>query len=125
MMNFNKETFKSLEFLLLVITNVAAWLAQSTGTLSTHWAVYATAGSAGLYALARGLAKVNADAKSYWNTTEFWVAVLASIPAIITAEQSIISPHVYVMVQSVIAGLLAIASGYRKIPTVQAGPPTP
>jgi hypothetical protein len=78
----NVNTLKSWSFLLLVLTNAAAWLATAGSTVTSHNAFIFTAASAGVYALARGLAKVNADGKPIYQTTEFYVAIIGAATAI-------------------------------------------
>lgn len=119
--NFNPKTFRTLEFLLLVLVNAAAWLTTVAGSLPERWAVYATAASGAGYALWRGLAKQNADIKNYWQTSEFWVAVLASAPAVVAAFADTIDVKTYEVVQGVIVLATGIAMGIRKQPDVAAG----
>jgi hypothetical protein len=119
--NFNPKTFRTLEFLLLVVVNVAAWLTAIAGSLPDRWAVYATAASGAGYALWRGLAKQNSDVKDYWHTSEFWVAVIASLPAIIAAFANTINVKTYEVLQGVIVMATGIAMGIRKQPDVAAG----
>jgi hypothetical protein len=123
--NLNRSTFSSLEFLLLLLGNAAAWLAQLQGSLDTRWAVYASATSVALYALVRGLAKMNVDTKSYWNTTEFWTAIVGSAPAMLAAYQGTISTHTYALIQAGIGAMLAVSQGLRKVPAVQAAQAPP
>lgn len=119
-MSINRSTFASLEFLLLVLGNVANWVAVAAGTYSGAFGAYLTAASAAVYALARGLAKVNVDGKPYWQTTEFWLAAAGSVPAIVEAFRGEIPAKTYAVVQAAIVALLGVAQGLRKIPQVQA-----
>lgn len=122
-MSLNPKTFRTLEFLLVIVANAAAWAAQITDTLPTRYAVYASAASGAFYALSRGLAKLNEDTKDYWNTTEFWVAILASIPAVVAAAQDIIPATHYALIQGIVAALVAVGAGLRKQPFVAADVP--
>lgn len=117
----NAKTFRSLEFLLVVLTNGAAWLASAGDWLDPRYATYATAGSVALYALARGLAKFGSDVKDYWRTTEFWLAVLGSAGSMIAAFDNVIPSRQYALIQAVIIAALGIANGMRKQPDVAAG----
>lgn len=112
----NRDTFRSTEFILLVLTNVAAWLATTANDVSTHNAWVYSAASAGIYALARGLAKINSDGKPIYLTTEFWVAVLGALAAIVGATQGHVSDHLRNELLAGIAALLAIANGLRTPP---------
>lgn len=117
----NRQTFTSLEFLLVVLGNVANFLAVVAGSYSGTTAAYLTAASVAGYAIIRGAAKLNSDLKDYWKTTEFWLAILGSIPAAVEAFRSLIPGHTYGVVQAAILLALGIAQGLRKVPAVQAG----
>jgi hypothetical protein len=114
---FNSSTFRSTEFILLVLTNVAAWLATTGSTVTTHNAWMFSALSAGVYALARGLAKVNTDGKPIYLTTEFWVALLGAAAALVGASQGHISDTVMKELLAFIAAATAIANGLRTPPS--------
>jgi hypothetical protein len=118
---FNPKTFRTLEFLLLVLANVSAWLLVIVDYIPGRYGIYATAAAGAGYALWRGLAKVNADTRDYWETTEFWIALLSSAPAIIGAFADTIHPETFGIVQSAIVMLTGIAMGLRKEPNVAAG----
>lgn len=118
---FNPKTFKTLEFLLLVVSNVAGWLVVIASTLPDSWGIYITAASGALYAFWRGESKQGADIKDYWHTTEFWVALLTSAPAIVGAFSSVIDIRTYTVVQGFIVALTGIAMGRRKNSDVAAG----
>lgn len=117
----NPKTFKTLEFLLLVVSNLAGWLVVLASSLPDRWGIYITAVSGGLYAFARGQAKHNADVKDYWHTTEFYVSLITSAPAIIGAFSNVIDVKTYTVVQGLIVALTGIAMGQRKDPQVAAG----
>jgi hypothetical protein len=53
-----KPGYKTTEFILTVLANLSIGLAAVTEKLSPHWAAITSAVSTGLYALARGLAKL-------------------------------------------------------------------
>jgi hypothetical protein len=123
-MTFNTKTFRSLEFLLLVLTNIAAWLLTFGSTVSPHNAVIFSAASAAVYALARGLAKMNADVRNYWETSEFWIGVIGALIVFIGDLQGVLSDT---KVKQLIAGLtfaLMIARGLAKAPATQVLPPS-
>lgn len=120
-MALNPKTFRTLEFLLLVLTNAAGWLLALVDYIPADYAVYATAGSAAVYAIWRGLAKMNADTKDYWHTTEFWVGLAATIPTAIAAFGDVIPANVYGILQATIAAGLGLGAGLRKQPDLAAG----
>lgn len=115
-MPVNIQTFKSLEFILLVLTNVAAWLATTGSTVTTHNAYLFTAASAAVYALSRGLAKVNTDGKPFYLTTEFYVAVIGAAVAFLGASQGHISDTLLKELLAALAAASAIANGLRTPP---------
>lgn len=119
MINFS--TLRSMEFVLLVLTNVAAWLANlaDVGGVSNHDAVLISAASAGLYALARGLAKVNTDGKPIYMTTEFYVALLGAAAAVVAKLDGTIGATTTQELLGFIGAATAIANGLRT-PPVQA-----
>ena len=112
----NVNTLKSWTFVLLVLTNVAAWLATMGSTVTTHNAWVFSAASAGVYALARGLAKVNADGKPFYKTTEFYVSILGAAAAVVAAAQGHIGGTMEKELLAFIAAASAIAEGIRQPP---------
>jgi hypothetical protein len=118
----NREAFRSLEFWLVVATNLAAALAIASDNLSDRYALYTAAGSASFYALARGLAKINGDCRYFWRTTEFWVAVLGATAVAIGGLADTIGPARTAQLLGVIAAASAIANGLRKSPTITVTP---
>lgn len=120
-MAFNPKTFKTLEFLLLALSNVSAWLLVIVDYIPGSWGIYATALSGAGYALWRGLAKGGADVKDYWHTTEFYVALMSSAPNVIGAFADVMDPMQFGVVQSFIVMATGIAMGLRKQPDVAAG----
>jgi len=117
----NLKVFKTLEFLLVVVTNLAAWAAAIGDQIPNRWAVYATVLSGALFALARGLGKQNADTKDYWQTSEFWLALVTAIPGVVAVLADVIQPTTYAVLQGGSAAMVAIAMGLRKDPHVAAG----
>jgi acid phosphatase family membrane protein YuiD len=122
---FNRNTLFSLPFILLVLTNVAAFLATTGGTVSSHNAWVFAALSAGVYALSRGLAKFNSDGKPFYLTTEFWVAVLGAVGAVVAASQGHISDTLMKELLAFIAAATVIAEGLRTPPSKAVGPGGP
>lgn len=112
----NKNTLKSWEFILLVLTNAAAWLAAAGQNVSQRDAFIFTALSAGVYALARGLAKINSDGKPIYLTTEFWVAVIGAITAFVGDLQGHVGQHTLALILAALAAASAIANGLRQPP---------
>lgn len=118
----NLTTLRSWEFLLLVLTNVAAWLATTGSTVTTHNAYLFTALSAMVYALARGLAKVNSDGKPIYLCTELYVAVIGALVAFLGAMQGHISDTLLKELLAGLAAASAIANGLRA-PNAPGNPP--
>lgn len=116
---FNWSTLRSTEFIILVLTNVAAWLATTGSTVTSHNAWVFSAASAGVYAVARGLAKVNTDGKPIYLTTEFWVSILGAAAAIVGASQGHISDTLMKELLAGIAAATVIANGLRTPPAQQ------
>lgn len=114
----NLSTLRSWEFVLLVLTNAAAWLANlaDTGGVSDHDAVLISAASAGLYALARGFAKVNSDGKPIYMTTEFYVAILGAATAVVAKLDGTIGATTAQELLGFIGALTAVANGLRTPP---------
>jgi 3-mercaptopyruvate sulfurtransferase SseA len=121
----NRNTFLSLPFILLVLTNVAAFLATTGNTVTLRNAWIFSALSAGVYALARGLAKWNSDGKPFYATTEFWVAVLGAAAAIVGAASGHIPDSVMKELLAFIAAATVIAEGLRTPPAKALGPGGP
>lgn len=117
----NRKTFRTLEFLLVILTNAAAWLASAGDWLDPKFAAYTTAASGALYALSRGLAKMNADTRDYWRTTEFYVAIATSLGSIAAALADVVSPTAYAAMQASILAAVQVAMGLRKEPIVASG----
>jgi hypothetical protein len=123
-LTLNASTFRSMEFVLLVLTNVAAWLANlaNVGGVSNHDAVLISAASAGLYALARGLAKVNTDGKPIYETTEFYVAILGAVAAVVAKMDGTIGTTLAQELLGFIGAATAIANGLRTPPALAVAP---
>jgi hypothetical protein len=118
----NPHTFKTLSFVVLVATNIAAWLATLGNTVTTDNAWLFTVGSAGLYALARGLAKFDADTKNFWQTTEFYVVLIGAAAAMIAASQGHMSDTRMKELLAGLAAALSIARGLALAPSTQLPP---
>lgn len=112
----NVNTFKSWEFVVLLLTNAAAWLSTTGSTVQTKDAFVFTAVSAGAYALARGFAKFNADGKPFWKTTEFYVVLIGGASAAWAGFQGHISPTAFTEVGAFLTAAAAIANGLRTPP---------
>lgn len=112
------QRFKSLEFILLVLTNLGAWAATAADTLSTRQAVIASTLSVVAYALARGLAKFNADGKPFYFTSEFWIAVLGAAGAGLANLNGTIPDSTLKLALAGVAAATMIANGLRTPPAV-------
>jgi hypothetical protein len=119
-LNLNPKTFLTSEFLAFALTNVAAWLATLVDWMSPTTATWVSAASAALYALARGLAKLNSDTKDFWNTTEFWALVLGAGITFVSG----LADHIGPRGEHLLAGVLGLGLAlmqFRKQPAVAAG----
>jgi len=112
----NLNTLKSWEFVVLLLTNVGAWLATTGSTVHTRDAFVYTAVSAGAYALARGFAKFNSDGKPFWRTTEFYVVIIGGVSAAWAGFQGHISSTTFTEVGAFLTAAAAIANGLRTPP---------
>lgn len=124
-MLINVKTFRTWEFLVLALTNVAAWLATASDTVNPKQAVVYSALSAGAYALARGFAKFNKDTKDFWNTTEFYVTLIGAGTAVVGSLEGTLSDSTFRQVMAALAGMAMIANGLRKDPVLAAQPADP
>jgi hypothetical protein len=118
----NIHTLKTWPFVVLVLTNLATWLATLGSTVSPHNAYLFTAASAGAYALARGFAKFNSDTGDFWKTTEFYVVIIGAIVAVLGATQGHVSDN---LMKELLAGLTfasMIARGLALAPATQLPP---
>lgn len=115
----NWATLRSLPFIILVLGNVGMWLASTGQTYSGRDAVIFSAVSAAAYALARGLAKINSDGRPFWQTTEFYVALIGAAIALVGGLHGTISGRLSTELLVMLAALAKIADGLR-VPTVQA-----
>jgi hypothetical protein len=110
--------FKSLEFILALLTTLGAWAAQlaGAGNVTPHDAILLTAASAGFYSLARGLAKVNADGKPFYMTSEFYGAIIGAGTAVAGQLDGAISPNVMQIILGALAVLAMVSNGLRTPP---------
>lgn len=121
-MGFNPKTFKSLEFITLVLGVIGPWLVNAASdAINTKEALTYNAIAAAVYALARGLAKMNSDTKDYWATSEFYVAILGSAAAAVGVLSDNLSGTRWSQLQGLILAAAAIANGLRKEPLVATG----
>ncbi len=118
----NTRTLKTLEFLLLVLGYVGPWLATLTTSLDTRYAVYGNVLVTAIYALTRGLAKINTDGKNYWQTTEFYATVIGSVVTGAALLQDVLSTNQWATLQLILGLAMQLANGLRKQPEVEAGP---
>lgn len=120
-MKFNRKTLTTWEFVSFVLVSLGAWIAELQGTFTGSEAVILTAAAAGVTALARGYAKQGADVKNWWETTEFFVAVIGAAQAVVAQLNGTISGAVMTLVTSGLGFALAISRGLAKNPLVASG----
>lgn len=120
-MKFNRATLSSWEFVSFVLVSLGAWIAEIQGTFTGTQAVALSAAAAGITALARGFAKSGADVKNWWETTEFFVAVIGAGQAVIAQLNGTISGQTMTLLASGLGFALAISRGLAKNPLVAAG----
>lgn len=121
-MGFNPKTFKSLEFLVLVLGAIGPWLADMASSQVSHQqALVCNILAAGVYALARPLAKWKTDVKDFWHTTEFWVFVLGSIAAMVGVAAETIGGSYWLQLQGLLGAAIMIGNAMRKDPMVASG----
>lgn len=121
-MGFNPKTFRSLEFLVLVLGAVGPWLADMASSQISHQqALVCNILAAGVYALARPLAKWKTDVKDYWHSTEFWVFILGSIAAMVGVAAETIGGAYWLQLQGLLGAAIMIGNAIRKDPMVASG----
>ena len=120
MVTVSLARFKSLEFILAMVTTLGAWAAQlaGAGNVTPHDAILLTAASAGFYALARGLAKVNADGKPFYQTSEFYGALIGAGVAVAGQLDGEISANTMQLIVGGLAGLQMLSNALRTPPAV-------
>lgn len=118
----NRKTLASWEFISFVFVSVGAWLLEWGDKLSGAQAIYLSAAAAGVTAVSRGLAKHDSDTKNWWETTEFWVAVIGGAQATLAQLVGVANfdTSTLAFVLSGIAGALAIGRGLGKDPALAA-----
>lgn len=117
------RTVRTYEFISLVLVVAGSWVtALASSEVGTNSAIYLTAAAAGIYALSRGLAKVNHDGKDWWRTSEIPVVLIAAASATVATLNSTIDPHAYGIIVATLTAASALANGLRKIPSVQINP---
>jgi peptidoglycan/LPS O-acetylase OafA/YrhL len=121
----NLHTLRTWPFIVLVLTNLGAWLATLGNTVSPHNAWVYAAVSAGAYSLARGFAKFNSDTTNFWQTTEFYVVILGALAAIVGASSGHISDNLMKQLLAGLAAVSMIARGLALAPGTQVQPPVP
>lgn len=123
-MPFDLTTFKRLEGLILIASVAAGWLAAfAKSGVGYNTGVYVTAGAAALYALSRGLAKLNTDGRDYWNTSEFYVLVIGAATTFVAGLASTVSTHTEGILLAILGAAAMLANGLRKVPAQQVNPP--
>lgn len=120
-MKFNHATLRTWEFVSFVLVSLGAWIAEIQGTFTGTQAVVLSSVAAGITALARGYAKQGADVKNWWETTEFFVAVIGALQAVIAQLNGTISGQTMTLLASGLGFALAISRGLAKNPLVAAG----
>lgn len=120
-MKINRKTLFTWEFISFVLVSVGAWIAEIQGTFTGTQAVVLSSVAAGVMALARGYAKQGADVKNWWETTEFFVAVIGAAQAAIAQLSGTISGQTMTLLASGLGFALAISRGLAKNPLVAAG----
>lgn len=124
-MTLNRKTLGTWEFWSFVLVTVGAWLAELVGTLTGTQAVVLSAVAAGVMALSRGFAKQGADVKNWWQTTEFFVAVIGALQVVIAQLNGTIDGRLMTFLASGLGFALALSRGLAKNPLVAAGMATP
>jgi hypothetical protein len=118
------HTLKTWPFVLLVLSNLGVFLATLGSTVTQHNAWVFAAASAGVYALARGFSKFNSDTGNFWQTSEFYIAILGALAAIVGASQGHISDALMKELLAGIAFASMVARGLALSPGTQT-PPRP
>lgn len=120
-MKLNRKTLFTWEFISFVLVTAAGWIAEIVGTLTGTQAVVLSAVAAGFTALARGYAKQGADVKNWWETTEFFVAVIGAAQTVIAQLNGTVSGQTLTFVASGLSFAFAISRGLAKNPLVATG----
>jgi hypothetical protein len=120
-MTLNRKTLFTWEFISFVLVTAGAWLAEIVGTFTGTQAVLLSAAAAGVTALARGYAKQGADVKNWWETTEFFVAVIGALQVVIAQLNGTISGQTLTLAASGLGFALALSRGLAKNPLVATG----
>lgn len=113
----NPRTFLSWPFLATVLSAVAVWLTTLGHSVNPHYAYIFTGVVAGIYAVARGIGKLNGPFKSVFLTTEFWVVIIGAVIVSFGYFQG----HMSTALWTAINGFLVLAS---TIAHQLASPPT-
>lgn len=122
----NRKTLLSWEFISFVLVSAGAWLLDWAGQIGGTTAVYLAAAAAGVTAISRGLAKKDADLKNWWETTEFYVALIGGAQACLAdLGGTPISTQTLTFIGTGLTFALAIARGIGKNNLVAAGLLTP
>jgi hypothetical protein len=111
---------KTLEGLTWAALFLAGILASASDNLGNNTALWFIAGSGGLYALARGLAKLNRDDKNFWETSEFYVLLISVVAVIVVDAGTAIDNDTRNKILGWLGTAAMIARGLAKRPEVQA-----
>lgn len=78
-MNFDsiKHDLHSTVFWATLFTIAGTWLATLVTNLPSQWGVYATVAASAAYAISKGIQKNSTDLAHGWETSEFYVGVIA------------------------------------------------
>ena len=110
----NKDTLKSTEFLMALAIGVGSLIAGLAGVLPAAWAGMAATISAAAYALARGIAKYNADFQKGIQTTEFWLALLTVAGTVAATVPGSIPTKIGAVLAAIVAAFYAASRGLAK-----------
>ncbi len=114
---YEKEGWKSTEFWTAALAGLAAVAAQASGFVPAPYGVIVAAGSAALYQISRGLAKMGdpeGGVKPGQGTSEFWVNIITQVGSVSAASAGAVDPQVAGMLMMVSNGCYGLARGLAK-----------
>lgn len=119
---FNRKTFKTLEFYVLVLGALGPWIANwASVQIDNQDALVGNILAAVVFALARGFGKMKSDTKDFWHTTEFYAVILGSLAAGVGVGVNTIGGMYWLQLQGLLAAVIAIMNGLRKNGDLAAG----